>query len=289
MVIDFRIRPPFKSFLELGIIKTWQSAGNIADPRLQKPTGFERQPVPSVDEGSIDLMIKEMDEAGVTHGVIMGRQTHNPVYGDTLHSDVYELTEKYPGRFSGFVGICPHSPTAVEEIEDCVKKYHIKGVSVDGGWCNPPIYFDDPSMVPIFDACQQYNLILTLTMSSFLGPDLTYSDPTRLMPILKKFNKVKVVFAHGCWPKVAEVLGVAMQCPNVYVSPDCYVYVREMPMFQEYARAANSWLKYRFLFATSYPIRGFKQSIENWKNRGLEKEALERSLYYNAAELLQLI
>ena len=61
-----------------------------------------------------------------------------------------------------------------------------------------------------------------------------------------------------------------------------------MPMFEAYAHAANSFLKYRFLFASSYPIRGFAQCIENWHERGLEFEALQRSLHDNAAELLGL-
>ena len=77
MIIDFRIRPPFKSFMGLKIVKNWQNVVP-ATPRDVRPTGFERRPVPSVDQADIDLMVREMDEAGVTHGVIMGRQTGTP-------------------------------------------------------------------------------------------------------------------------------------------------------------------------------------------------------------------
>ena len=79
---------------------------------------------------------------------------------------------------------------------------------------------------------------------------------------------------------------MALLCPNLYLAPDCYFFLRNMPMRHEYANAANSFLKYRFLFSTSYPIRGFAQAIEDWKNAGLEPESLQRSLYDNAAELL---
>ena len=118
MIIDFRIRPPYKSFMNLGIIKGWQK-GLEPDPRKMKPTGFERRFVPSVAEGSLELMVKEMDAAGITHGVIMGRRTNNPVYGDADNADVYELAERYPGRFFGFGGIAPTSPAALEEMEHC--------------------------------------------------------------------------------------------------------------------------------------------------------------------------
>ena len=67
MIIDFRIRPPFKGFMELGIIKAWRNIPT--EPRAMRPTGFERRHVASVAEADIDLMVKEMDEAGISHGV----------------------------------------------------------------------------------------------------------------------------------------------------------------------------------------------------------------------------
>ena len=287
MIIDFRIRPPFKSFMGLKIVKNWQNVVP-ATPRDVRPTGFERRPVPSVDQADIDLMVREMDEAGVTHGVIMGRQTGSPVYGDTDNADVYELTQKYPGRFFGFAGISPHSPTALEEIEHCVKDWGFRGIAVDPGWCAPAIYGNDPKMEPILDLCRQLDIPVSITMSVYGGPDLSYTDPSALVPMLRRWNKVRFVFAHGCWPKVQEAVGVALLCGNVYLSPDAYFYVRSMPMHEAYAAAANSFLKYRFLFASSYPLRGFAQCLENWHERGLEHEALKNSLYDNAAELLGL-
>ena len=53
MIIDFRIRPPFKGFMDLGIIKAWRNIPT--DPRAMRPTGFERRHVPSVAEADIDL------------------------------------------------------------------------------------------------------------------------------------------------------------------------------------------------------------------------------------------
>ena len=287
MIIDFRIRPPFKSFMNLEIIQGWRQ-GLDPDPRKMKPTGFERRFVPSVAEGSIDLMVKEMDAAGITYGVIMGRQTSNPVYGDADNADVYELTRLYPGRFFGFGGIAPTSPTALEDMEQCAKKYGFKGIAIDAGWCNPPLPPGDPALEPIMDLAEQLGLIVVFTMSAYVGPNLSFTDPGPMLPMLRRHKKVNVVFAHGCWPKIQEALGVALLCRNVYLSPDCYFYVRNMPMQMEITRAANSFLKHRLLFASSYPIRGFEQCVEYWGERGLDKDSLACSLYHNAAELLGL-
>lgn len=286
MVIDFRIRPPFKSFMNLRVVKNWRI--EPASPKEARPNGFERRPVASVKQADIDLMVKEMDEAEVSCGVIMGRQSGSDVHGNTDNKDIYELIKRYPGRFVGFTGINPHASSALTELENCVKDWGFKGLALDPGWFMPPIYANDAKIEPLLDLCQQLGIVVSFTMSAYGGPDLSYTDPSMLMPLFKKWRNIKFVMVHGCWPKVQEALGVALVCNNVYISPDAYFYVRDMPMHQAYADAANSYLKYRFLFASSYPIRGFAQCIENWHERGLEYESLQNSLYANARELLGL-
>ena len=286
MIIDFRIRPPYLGFMNLGIIKAWMNVPK--EPRNMRPTGFERRPVPSVEQADIDLMVKEMDSAGIDMGVIMGRETMNPVFGGVPNADIHSLCQRYPGRFIGFAGICPYDPNALAEIERCVREWVFKGVSLDPGWCAPPMYAWDKRIFPILELCEQLGIMVSYAMSAYTGPDLTYCDPSLLMPVLKKFSRLNFIICHACWPKVEEVLGVAAVCQNLYLVPDCYFYVRNMPFAEQYVKAANSYMKYRTLFGSGYPIRGFEQCVENWKDRGLDEEALKLSLYDNAAYLLGL-
>ena len=253
MVIDFRIRPPYKGFMNLGIVRNWQSVPD--DPRKMRPTGFERLPVPSMEHASVDMLVDEMKAAGITKGVLHGRHTGNARYGDVSNAEVNELLLRYPGLFVALAGISPNAPDALEEIEHCVRDWGFKGVALDPGWCSPAMYATDPKIEPILDLCQQLGVFVSITMSAYGGPDLSYCDPTPLVPMLRKFPKVNVVIPHGCWPKVQEAVGAALLCPNLYLAPDCYFFLRNMPMRHEYANAANSFLKYRFLFSTSYPIR----------------------------------
>ena len=55
-----------------------------------------------------------------------------------------------------------------------------------------------------------------------------------------------------------------------------------------YVTAANGYLKYRTLFASTYPVGGLKQSIEKWSAKGFTQESLQLTLHDNAAELLGL-
>ena len=161
MVIDFRIRPPYKGFMNLGIVKNWQSVPD--DPRKMRPTGFERLPVPSMEHASVDMLVDEMKAAGVTKGVLHGRHTGNARYGDVSNAEVNELLLRYPGLFVALAGISPNAPDALEEIERCVRDWGFKGVALDPGWCSPAMYATDPKIEPILDLCQQLGVFVSIT------------------------------------------------------------------------------------------------------------------------------
>lgn len=286
-VFDFRIRPCYKGYMNLDIVKSWRNVPK--EPRRLRTTGFERRPVPSVDKADVDLMMKEMEAAGVVGGVLMGRETRNPVWGGVPNEDLYELTQKYPGKLYAFAGICPYDgEKALAEIEKCVKDWKFKGVSLDPGWCAPAVYAHDERIFPIYELCESLGVPVAIAMSAYTGPDLSYTDPTKLIPVMKKFKNLQFVICHAAWPKVQEMMGVCAACPNVWLVPDAYFYVREMPFGDQYVRAANGWMKYRTLFGTGYPIRGHEQVVENWCSRGLEPEALRLTMYENAKYLLKL-
>ena len=214
----------------------------------------------------------------------MGR--HADDFGIVDNDELYELTQKYPGRFFPFAGINPREEGAVEEVERCISKMGFKGISVDPGWLNPPLKGDDPIFTPVYDKCAELGGILVMSVSAALGPDLTYSDPIIVQHVATRYPGMKIVVAHGCWPHVERMLAVAMRCPNVYLVPDCYVYIDCMPFADTYIEAANSFLKYRTIFGSTYPERSLKQTIEGWKKLPWDPEALELSLSGNAARLL---
>lgn len=69
MIFDFRLRPPYKGFKNLGI---FSPICNEAAP--QKYHGIPSEAARTKD---LDLFWKEMEEAGISGGVIIGRQVPN--------------------------------------------------------------------------------------------------------------------------------------------------------------------------------------------------------------------
>src|SRR5262245_31500583 len=109
-VIDFRIRPPYKDFLD---------AVMYAQP--ERRDRFTRQlglaPSRAATEKSCDLLIAEMDEAGIDVGVVVGR---SPGFlGSVSNATVMEFVRAHPGRFHAVASIeLGHRKRAVKEIDD---------------------------------------------------------------------------------------------------------------------------------------------------------------------------
>ena len=75
-IIDFRLRPPLKGFLDMIMY-----ADAERRDRITRQHGME--PAPSAGARSMELLISEMDAAGGTTGGGMGR--HSGIYGSPRH------------------------------------------------------------------------------------------------------------------------------------------------------------------------------------------------------------
>ncbi len=286
MVIDFRIRPPYGKGMGLGI---YNGLVPNADPAREPFARYGRRRLASamVPGGSMEKFIDEMDEAGVQLGVLMGRHTGHPVYGDTDNDELYELCEKYPDRFVAFAGISPLMKDPVAEIEKAAAR-GFRGVGLDPGWYVQEMKVDDERLMPVYEACAKHKLIASVTMSIYLGSDVSFSDPATIHRVARRFPELQIVIPHACWPHIPQAIGVALICPNVYLVPDCYLYVPKVPFADDLVMAANGLLQNKILFASSYPVRGLPETVERWSALPFEPDVLYKTLYYNARKLLNL-
>ncbi len=137
MILDARVRPPFKSLKEV------LAPAPGARPSVKRSplvSGYERPQ--SMVQKSVELFFQEMDEAGVDKGILVGRQAgHRVVSND----DIAELRDQYPGRFplsiAGINGI--DVPAAIREVERTITGMGFNGIAVDPGWWVPAMYVDD--------------------------------------------------------------------------------------------------------------------------------------------------
>ncbi|MBF9235505.1 amidohydrolase [Microvirga sp. BT350] len=276
-IIDFRLRPPYKGFLNARIYTRQDISGKFTNQ-----LGF---PVPrSATEKSIDLMFTEMDEAGIDIGVVVGRNTK--VLGAVPNTDVAEMAREFPKRLVAVASIDPADrKDAMRQMEEALA-LGMRGVNLEPGMMAEPMHLDDRRLYPIYAFCEDNDIPTILMGGGNAGPDISYTSPEHIDRVLGDFPNLKIVSSHGSWPWVKEIIHVAFRRPNLYLSPDMYLY--NLPGMTDYIAAANGFLQDRFLFGTAYPLCPLIEYTKWFRTLPLDADVMQKVLYTNAARLLKI-
>jgi len=144
-------------------------------------------------------------------------------------------------------------------------------------------------LMPLYQLCSDLGLIVSLTSSIFLGPDMSYCHPIHVQRVALAFRDLTIVVPHANWPWTTLACSVVFQTNNVHLIPDFYLNMPNTPGAHEYVRSANYFMSYNLLFGSSYPVRPFGQSVEQFSALPFDsEEILNRALGENAARILGL-
>lgn len=276
-IIDFRLRPPIKGFLNARIY----ARPDIRN-RFTRQLGFE--PAPSAEQKSAELLFQEMDLAGITRGVIVGRNT--AVLGAVPNADVAEVARTHPDRFIPAAAIdAVDRRDAMRQLKEALD-LGIRIINVEPGALSTPMHVDDGRMYPLYAYCEDNKIPVIIMSGGSPGPDISYTEPAHLDRVLAHFPDLTVVASHGNWPWVQEIIHVAFRRPNLYLSPDMYLY--NLPGMDDYIKAANGFMRDRFLFATAYPLCPLVEYTRWFLGLPIAPDAMEKILYGNAARILGL-
>jgi uncharacterized protein len=277
-VIDFRLRPPFGAFKDLIVFKE-----PTRTARLARDLNFEI--APSVREGSMDLLLQEMDAAGVQRGVITGRT--DTVFGSVGNDVIKKVVASYPGRFVGIAFIATNDQKAgIAEIDRSMAA-GFKAVVIEPGLTQPPLYLDDARLYPIYAYLESKRIPLVFMAGGNAGPDMSYSSPEHIDRVARDFPNLAIVSAHGNWPWASQIIHVCYRRPNIYLSPDMYMF-GGLPGAVDYINAANGFMADRFIFGSAYPVVPTGKAVEEFLKFPLKENVIDRVLYTNAARLLGL-
>ena len=270
MIIDFRVRPPYKSIKE--------SLLYTRKPRSEEKWGLKTSR--SIIEESMDLFIEEMDEAGITKAVVPLRRA----FGHK-NEDLLSLMEEYPGRFIGSPCIDPNLDLAVslKEIQDYVIDGPCSVIMMEPGKCKEPMHANDKRIWPIYEKCQEHGIPVLLSFGGFIPPALGYNNPLEIEEIATAFPDLTIVVCHAAWPYVQEIIHVAFFQKNVYLVPDMYMV--NCAGAQDYIAAANYMLQDKIILGSAYPILSMKENVAYVKSK-VRPEVWEKISYKNAAKVL---
>jgi len=283
MVIDFRCRPPTDYFLQyFDPPRVAWMAARLGAPNL----------APSFLKGSMQLFWEEMDKADIDIGVVLGRNSPAVFMGKPFkeafipNEHIAELQAKYPKRLVGFGGIDASNSKhdAVAETVRCVEKLGLKGIFVEPGR-QLPSHAADERLNPVYEACISLKIPVVVMSGPYAGADIGASHPVAIDQLATRYPELRIVLGHGAWPWIDETLGVAFKHPNVYVSPDIYLFA---PGGARYVDAINGALQDQFLFATAFPLRPLVQTVADCRAFPLRAETAAKFFAGNAKRLLGL-
>lgn len=231
----------------------------------------------------VSSFVKEIKATGIKASVIVGRDTP----GIKHSNDEIHLLVKGRKVLVGVGSIDPHRwgvRAAVKEVERAVRVLGLKAINVEPGFGNPPRSCDDPMLFPIYDACDQLGVPVSI-MSGPTAPSLDTVRPAAVGHVAKSFPNLSIICYHGFYPFVNEIVGVAFRWPNVYIVPDMYIFT---PGGGLYVEAANGCLRKQILYGSSYPFRPMAQSIKDYRSLGFNEGVIDDVMYGNASRVLKL-
>lgn len=276
-VIDFRVRPPLGGFLDM-ILYTDAARRD----RITRMHGFE--PAPSATARSMDLMLAEMDAAGVTTALLPARLSER--LGSVSNEDVADVVARYPGRFVGAGAVDPTNRRRAQETIAAAVRAGMRAINFEPGSYAQPLHVDDRRLYPLYATCDDLGVPIVIMAGGSAGPDPSYTDPVHIDRVAADFPTLPIVVSHGGWPWVHQILHVAYRRPNLYVSADQYL--ANMPGMRDYIDAINGFLGDRFIYGSSYPFLPLDACLAWFRSLPIAAGAMQRVLHDNAARLLKL-
>lgn len=274
-VIDFRIRPPFRGFLD-----TLMYSDPVRRDRFTAQLGLE--PSPAAVQKSCDLLIGEMDAAGIDLGVVVGRDAG--FLGSVSNADVMAFVRSYAGRFLAVASVdLTDRRKAVRQIDNAIAEGFV-AINIEPGAQTIPMPADDRRQYPMYAHCEDAHVPIILLAGGNAGPDLESTVPIALDRMLADFPRLKVAVAHGGWPWVHQALHIAFRRPNLYLSPDMYLV--NMPGMADYVRAADGFLCDRFIYGSSFPLCPAKATLDWFNTLPIGGANRQRILHDNARAFL---
>jgi predicted TIM-barrel fold metal-dependent hydrolase len=281
--IDMRLRPPIPEWVSGPTFKTaMYYPRKVPNFRGARSAWLE----------SMDALFEEMDATGVRYGVVMGRASAGQL-GGVGNEAITRAAERWPERFVGFLGIdLENIKSSLAEARELATQPGIRGISIEPGSSTTPRLADDKALTPIYEACIEMGLPVSISLSGLLsalaGHDLTWCSPIPVQRAAMRFPELKIIVSHAAWPWAEQMVVIALTCPNIYVSPDIYISKKHIPCARTYVDAANCFLGDRTLWGTAYPTQNLEEGVADFLGMGWDPTIVDKIAYGNAAKLLKL-
>ena len=208
----------------------------------------------SVYSGTTDDLLTRGAATGVDRFIVQSVAT-TPSQVKSINEFIAAEVATSGGRMIGLGTLHPDSRDMAGDIA------HLRELGLRGVKLHPDIQefkIDDYRCLKIYELCEQERLPILLHTGD---SRFDYSNPNRLLPVMKIYTELTVVGAHlGGWSVWNEAVDKLAGLPNLYVdTSSCFAFMDEQ-------KAKEIILTYgtdRVLFGTDYPMWPMEEEIQH--------------------------
>lgn len=233
----------------------------------------------SLCKGTVKDLISQGDKAGIGHYIVQSVATA-PKQVRSINEFIADEVEKGKGRLTGFGTLHPES----EDIEGDME--HLMELGLKGVKLHPDIQrfeIDNTKCNKIYELCTRYNMPILMHCGD---SRYDYSNPDRMLHVLKSYSDLIVIGAHfGGWSVWEEA------CSKLHGIPNFYVDSSSTQGFIESDRVGKLIEGYgpeRILFGTDYPMWEPEKEIEALLKFGLTDDEYRHIFSLNAKHVLDI-
>lgn len=233
----------------------------------------------SVGKGTADALLKAENSLRIDRFIVQSVAT-TPHQVKSINEFIAGEVKKHPDKFVGLGTLHPDSTDIKGDTE------HLLALGLKGVKLHPDIQgfkIDDYRCLKIYELCEENHLpILMHTGDSRYD----FSNPNRLLPVLKIYTGLTVIGAHfGGWSIWEEASRRLCGTPNLYVDCSSSLPYLKRETAREIIRRYGAE---RVLFGSDYPMRSPESELDAFLSLGLTDDENEMILNKNACKIFNL-
>lgn len=233
----------------------------------------------SVCKGTASDLLEKGKEAGIDHFIVQSVAT-TPKQVKSINEFIAQEVENANGLMTGLGTLHPESADIKGDIE------HLLELELRGVKLHPDIQafaIDDRRCLKIYELCEEKKLPILMHTGDCR---YDYSNPNRMLPVLKAYPSITVIGAHlGGWSVWEEAVEAYLDIPNFYVDCSSSFPFLKPEKAREYIKAYGAD---KVLFGTDYPMWSPKREIEYFLSLSLDENEIRSILNMNAKKLFGL-
>lgn len=254
------------------------------------PDGIARKAVKAVDrfydglpadphDGTASTLLAVGQACGISHFIVHSVAT-TAHQVSSINQFIAKSVEESAGRFTGLGTMHLESEDYRKDLDE-IQALGLKGVKL-----HPDIqrfYVNEPRAMKIFELCEARGLPVCVHTGDYR---YDFSNPSRVVTVLKTFPKLRFIGAHfGGWSVWEEAVRVLPDFPNLVVDSSSSFHWLTPSRAKEIIHAYGAE---RVLFGTDYPLWHQQPDIDYLMGLELTDQEYEQIFWRNVSELFQI-